>query len=253
MRSLQKRAVVLGLFLTLSMAAYGSVEKFTVYAKAELVEAAAVAESAPGSLEARWRLARACFDAGEFATNNTERAELANRGISAARKAIEFNDTSAAAHYYLGMNLGQLARTKTLGALRLVDQMVVEFSQALALDKYFDHAGPDRNLGLLYRDAPSIGSVGSRPKARRHLQNAAALEPGYPENLLNLAESYQHWGEIDAARKQFKAAQALLPKAREQFSGPAFEPGWADWEKRIEELRIKLDDASKKLAAPSQR
>ena len=60
------------------------------------------------------------------------------------------------------MNLGQLARTEYLGALTLVKQMEQEFKAAGGLDPQFDHAGPKRNLGLLYRDAPgwpvSIGN-----------------------------------------------------------------------------------------------
>ena len=35
------------------------------------------------------------------------------------------------------------------------------FLAALALDKNFDYAGPDRNLGLLYRDAPVLASIDS--------------------------------------------------------------------------------------------
>ena len=62
------------------------------------------------------------------------------------------------------MNLGQLARTRGLSALKLVDQMEREFTRARDLDEHLDWAGPDRNLGLLYGDAPVIGSIGSRTR-----------------------------------------------------------------------------------------
>ena len=65
------------------------------------------------------------------------------------------------------MNLGQLARTELLGALKLVKEMEREFKTAADLDKQFDYAGPERCLGLLYRDAPGWpASIGSRRKAR---------------------------------------------------------------------------------------
>ena len=100
----------------------------------------------------------------------------------------------APAHYYLGMNLGQLARTRGLSALRLVNQMQREFTRARDLDEHFDWAGPDRNLGLLYRDAPAFASIGSRSKAREHLMRAVELAPRYPENRLNLVETYLQLG-----------------------------------------------------------
>ena len=98
------------------------------------------------------------------------------------------------------MNLGQLARTKGLGALKLVNQMEHEFTRARDLDEQLDWAGPDRNLGLLYRDAPAIGSIGSRTKAREHLKRAVELAPQYPENRLNLIEAYLQLGRTATTR-----------------------------------------------------
>jgi hypothetical protein len=68
-----------------------------------------------------------------------------------------------------------------------------EFSLARKLDEHFADAGPDHNLGLLYRDAPALGSIGSRAKARQHLQRAVELAPQYPEKRLNLIEAYLKW------------------------------------------------------------
>jgi tetratricopeptide (TPR) repeat protein len=253
MKALRKG--VAGALLFLALPVFGSEisSPFAAQAETNLAKAASHAAARPDSLEAAWQLARACFDAAEYAENNSERAEIAQRGIEAAKKAMTIKNDSCPAHYYLGMNLGQLARTKTLGALRLVDQMVVEFSRARELDERFDYAGPDRNLGLLYRDAPSIASVGDRAKARRHLQRAVLLEPNYPENRLNLAESYQQWGENEPAAKQLNALTALLPQAREKLVGPEFGSAWADWDKRLEAVKAKAHDRQKKLSAPSQR
>ena len=142
---------------------------------------------APDEATAAWQFARACFDLADLATNKTERASLAEQGIAACQQAIARESNSAPAHYYLGMNLGQLARTKGLSALKLVTQMQREFTRARDLEEQLDWAGPDRSLGLLYRDAPAIGSIGSRSKAREHLKRAVELAPRYPENRLNLA------------------------------------------------------------------
>src|ERR1051325_6954299 len=100
--------------------------------------------------EAAWGFARACFDRADFATNDLERAALAEQGIAASRRAIQLQTNSAAAYYYLGLNLGQLAQTKLLGAIKLIEQMEAAWKQAIELDEKFDYAGPHRSLGLLY-------------------------------------------------------------------------------------------------------
>ncbi|MEY4385648.1 MAG: hypothetical protein RLY20_931 [Verrucomicrobiota bacterium] len=200
--------------------------------------------------EANWQFARACFDWAEFATNDIQRAGLADLGIKASRALIARSSNSVQGHYYLGMNLGQLARTKSLGALRLVDQMEVEFKLARNLDEKFDFAGPDRNLGLLYLEAPSIGSIGSRSKAKTHLQRAVELAPEFPDNQLNLAEARLRWKDSEAARKEVEALEAALPKAREQFSGPTWAGAWKDWDRRLNKLREQLQSPGRKATSP---
>ena len=153
-----------------------------------------------------------------------QRAALAEQGIAACRQAIARESNSAPAHYYLGMNLGQLAQTKGLGALRLVNQMEREFTPGARAGRAVRLRGPDRNLGLLYRDAPAIGSVGSRSKAREHLERAVELAPQYPENRLNLIEAYLKWGERNerparAGGARSKSGPARGPTSRRGVGG----------------------------------
>lgn len=200
--------------------------------------------------ESAWQFARACFDWAEFATNDTQRAQLAQLGIKASRAVLAQNSNSLQGRYYLGMNLGQLARTKSLGALPLVDQMEVEFKIARTLDEKFDFAGPDRNLGLLYFEAPSIGSIGSRSKARIHLQRAVELTPEFPENRLNLAEARVRWRDREGARREVDALEAGLTQAHASFTGDAWAAAWIDWERRLQKLRTQLQAAPKPVSSP---
>jgi hypothetical protein len=202
------------------------------------------------NVQAAWQFGRACFDLAEVATNNTEQAEIAQLGIEVCRQATARDSNSAPAQYYLGMNLGKLAQTKGLGALKLVRQMERVFTAARELDEKFDYAGPDRNLGLLYRDAPSIGSIGNRTKARQHLQSAVTLAPHYADNGLNLIEAYLKWGDLNSAMRELKALEALLPDARKKLSGPAWASAWNDWNSRLDKCRKKLQDAGKSLQSP---
>jgi len=198
-----------------------------------------------------WEFARACFDFADFATNDAERAVIARQGIAACRQFIAREPESAPAHYYLAMDLGQLARTKTLGALKMVREIEREFKTAAELDGHFDYAGPERGLGLLYRDAPGWPvSLGSRHKARQWLEHAAELAPHYPENHLNLDESYFQWHDQTSASRELEALDMLWPGARTNFVGKAWERSWDDWSARRDAVRKRLSEISKPLNSP---
>ncbi len=218
-------------------------------AQLAFAERQAVYQKEPQSAEAAWRFACACFDLAEFSTNRAQRAELAGKGITACRESLSQNTNCAQLHYYLGLNLGQLARTKTLGALKLVNEMEREFLLASQLDPNFDYAGAERSLGLLYRDAPALGSIGSRVKSRQHFLRALDLAPDYPENRLNLLESELKWNERIEARAQVKLFEDGLPKARALFGGPTWSADWADWDNRLAAARKKLEEPAR-LAPP---
>ena len=147
------------------------------------------------------------------------------------------------------MNLGQLARTKTLGALKIVDEMEREFKMARALDEHFDHAGPDRNLGLLYLEAPRIASIGNRSKARQHLLKAVELAPDYPDNRLNFGEACLRWGDYHLAKRELEALEEIWPSSRAKFSGPDWEASWLDWEQRLKWLREKVEEQAEDVPA----
>ncbi len=192
-----------------------------------------------------WQLGRAAFDWAEFATNDTQRATIAREGIAACRQLTARQPDLAAGHYYLAMNLGQLARTKLLGALPIVEEMESEFIRAAALDARFDYAGADRSLGLLYFDAPGWPtSVGSRSKARLHLERAVKLSPDYPDNRLCLIEVYLKWGDKEGIQRELLKLEELLPKARLKLVGEAWDVNWADWNLRWKKIREKTRSAS---------
>jgi hypothetical protein len=220
--------------------------------RAEAIYRAAQAEyeSSPTNSATALEFAHACFDWAEFAVKDSQRAHLADEGIAASHVVLAANTNSASGHYYLGMNLGQLARTKSLGALALVDDMEAEFKAARALDEHLDHAGPDRNLGQLYYEAPSIASIGSRSKARTHLRRALELAPDYPENRLNWIEACIHWHDTKSAREELETLEAGLAAARQKYAGPAWAAAWVDWDKRLEAVRTKLRPTHPVVTSP---
>jgi tetratricopeptide (TPR) repeat protein len=199
-------------------------------------------ESNPNDDQAAWQLGRACFDRAEFPRDSAERASLANEGMAACRKVIARQTNLAAGHYYLAMDMAQLARTKLLGALPLLSEMENEWKTALALDEKMDYAGPDRYVGLLYRDAPGWPvSLGDNSKARRHLLRAVELSPNFPENHLNLIESYLAWNETGAATRSLEKLRLLWPAARKEFAEEYWEESWKDWNQRLAKIQARLN------------
>ncbi|MBI3851333.1 MAG: hypothetical protein HY298_13815 [Verrucomicrobia bacterium] len=217
------------------------------------LEAQALYKREMNQPDAAWHFARACFDWADLATNHTQRAEIAELGIAAGRQAVARDPISAAAHYYLAMNLAQLAQTKKLGALKIVEEMEREFKAARDLDSRFDFAGPERNLGLLYRDAPGWPlSIGNRNKARQHLQKAVELSPDFPDNQLNLLEAYLSWGEKKAVQAQLEKVEKVLTTARKQFTGVEWTSSWADWDQRWEKIKSKVTETTKPVESPKR-
>lgn len=189
----------------------------------------------PDEAAAACQLGRASYDWAEFATNADQRAAVARTGIAACRQLLARAPDSAPGHYYLAMDLGELAEAEapSIAAYKLIKEIEREFKAASELDEKLDYAGPARCLGLLYRDAPIWPiSIGSKRKAREWLDRAAALAPDFPENQLNLAESDVRWHQAAEAESALKKLAATWPAARTNLTGEAWEASWADWTAR---------------------
>lgn len=241
MRNVSASVLQCGLALLCSAVLAAPSETFVAYAEKEYRAGLAKHEAEPNNVEATVQFARATFDRAEFAANSTERAQLAEPAIDACEHMLIANDNNAALHYYLAMNLGELARTKGIGALKLVRQMEKEFARAAELNSDLDYAGPDRNLGELYLEAPGWPtSIGNRSKARQHLMRAVQLAPDYPDNHLSLIEYYVKTGDDSGAQREAKTYFELLPKARERFTGEEWASSWADWDARWQKVESRL-------------
>jgi hypothetical protein len=191
-----------------------------------------------GNTTSAWKFAEACFEWAEFARDSDQRAALAHEGVAAAKFAAEMAPNDPAGHFFLAMNKGQLARTKSIGALSLVKEMETSLLLSIKLDAKFDNAAAERSLGLLYLNAPGWpASIGSRSKARKHLERAVELVPDYPTNLLTLMDAYVHWEDAEALHSAMNRYRRLIPLAKEKYQGPLWENSWKDWEERWAKIR----------------
>jgi tetratricopeptide (TPR) repeat protein len=120
----------------------------------------------------------------------------------------------------------------------MVKEVEREFQKARELDEQFGYAGAERCLGELYFKAPGWPmSVGSRSKARKHLERAAELAPDFPENRLLLAEAYLKWRDKKPLARELEALQQLWPAARTNLAGADWAADWSDWQPRFDKLR----------------
>jgi hypothetical protein len=192
------------------------------------------------SITAAVEVARAAFTWADFPMRDEQREAIARQGIDAAKHVITKDPNNAAARYWLSLNIGQLARTKMLSALSLVKDMARELLHARDLDEHVDYAGPDRSIGLLYRDAPGWPtSIGDKKRARAHLERAVKLHPEFPENQLCLLETYEKWGERGNFEERVRAAERVIAEARARFKGREWEYTWADWDRRFNEMKVR--------------
>ncbi|MEI8288053.1 MAG: hypothetical protein WCH99_01160 [Verrucomicrobiota bacterium] len=235
------------LLLALALPADGQVstnKTFIARAEKEFLLAQQSFRSNTNDLVAAQQLARASFELGELLANDIRLAEIARCGIETCRQWLAIASNSAPGHYYLAINLGELAQAQapSLTAYRLVHEVEREFLAAAALDVHIDYAGPARCLGLLYRDAPGWPlSIGSRRKAREWLVRAAALAPEFPENQLNLAETYLKWRQKEEAGNSLANLAAVWPAAQTNLTGIRWEKDWFDWKQRRVSVQTEFD------------
>jgi hypothetical protein len=233
--------IFLGITLLVSLPTYAGEEHDFVAEAEAAYRAAQNIYSTNQSAQAGIDAARTAFDYADLAPNDTIRETVANNGITAARTVIASDTNSAPAHYYLALDIGQVARTKMLGALKLLTEMERELKTVVQLDPKFDYAGAYRTLGVLYLEAPGWPtSVGSKTKARANLEKALELAPEDPDNHLSYMEALAKWREWKTLTEKLSDYKAIIPAAKQKFTGPDWNYEWHDWAKREQAIQAKL-------------
>ena len=214
-------------------------DRFRAHAEKVLAAAQKRYQTEPTNSVAAWEMGRACFGLVTVLEDRKEMERIINEGIAACRVSVALDSTSAAGHYYLAITMGKLADLKrNLAAYGMVKEVEREFHKARELDERFCYAGPDRCLGELYFKAPGWPlSVGSRSKARKHLERATELAPDFPDNRLLLAEAYLKWHDKKLLAWELEALERLWPAARTNFAGANWAVDWTDWQPRFDKLR----------------
>jgi hypothetical protein len=144
------------------------------------------------------------------------RDQLAADAIQNAQGCLERAPQSAACLYYEGVALGLRARAHPLQASEALKSMLDALSSAEAADPAYDQAGPARVKALVLIKAPAWPLGPGDPEAGlAAASRAVALRPGYPPNVLALAEALAKTGDphgaLDAYRRARDLIQAIAP------------------------------------------
>lgn len=211
-------------------------------------------EAAPQDATVALALARLTGELAEHIKSSPQRAALAEEGIAAAQAALTVCPTNAAALCMLGKNLGQLARTRSLGALRLVPQMEAAWLSAAALEPGVERASPHRLLAMLYSNAPGWPlSIGNRALSRTNFAQAVALAPEFPENWLVYFEACLSWEDYKTARSLTPGITNALRQIPKHFTGPDWAWRAQFWERRWQAGIKRLETAERRAINPTHR
>lgn len=177
-------------------------------ALAKLEQALAANED---SYSAYWRMARLEYWIGDHTPGNDAKKPIFQKGIEAAKKAIELGPDKADGHFWLGVNYGVYGEAKgVLKSLALVKPIKAEMNRVLAIDPTYDRGGADRVLGRVYHEVPGIAG-GSEKKSLEHLLKAVEYGPRVGLNLLYIADTYLSLGRVEDARKALQTIVDMEP------------------------------------------
>jgi tetratricopeptide (TPR) repeat protein len=192
----------------------------------------------PRNYDAAWQWARSAFWLADAAGSKKDRrAWFAGKGAEHAARAIAIDTARVEGHYYRGLDLGYLARTRTFGAVELVTPIFKEAQAAVAADEKYDHAGPLRLLGGVLINAPGWpASVGDPDEGADRLARAVALAPDYPLNHLYYGEALIKVGKLAEAEEQLLEAQRLVAVPEHAWMQPRVQ---AEVDEQLARLRAK--------------
>jgi virulence-associated protein VapD len=117
----------------------------------------------PGSFQANWMAAKACWFYGMYAqelylSDWKDICRLyGKKGMAYAEKAIALNPESVEGHFWYGMNVGIYSDSVSMISVLfegLKSKVQNSFETAYQYDKYYDHGGPIAALGRFWAVLP---------------------------------------------------------------------------------------------------
>ena len=169
----------------------------------------------------------------ERADSRSDRRRHRKAGLEAATRALALEDGHPSALMWWTAHRGAEATAlNPFAAICIAEEVERTMTKLLNLAPEHDHGAADRVLGRLYHLAPSSLSVGSKAKARKHLEAAMKRAPHFPGNQLFYAEFLL---SEDGDCKKARALAQEVADAKEK-SAKAFPLDADAWQRAASEL-----------------
>ena len=156
------------------------------------------------SVTASWKLAMSCYWLGKEQTDSATKLKTFQKGIDAAKRAIQFDDKSVECHYWLGVCYGKYGETKGIvNSIGLLPHIKKEMNRVIELDETYGHGGAYVVLGRMYNKVPGALGGGNK-KSLECLEKAKKLDKGHLLTYLFLADTLVDMDRKDEAVKALK-------------------------------------------------
>jgi hypothetical protein len=143
--------------------------------------------------------------------DSAERTRLLAAATTSAQQCLAKAPNNAACPYAQAQVLGLTAREHPVEAVARLKEMLASLAKAEALDPALDHAGPARLTAVvLLRAPPWPLGPGDVDAATDAAQRAVKRDPGYPPNLIALAQAQSKSAGVAQARTTFNQAQQAV-------------------------------------------
>lgn len=122
-------------------------------------------------------------------------------GRALARQALaEDPDQPAALLWWTAHRGAQATALNPFQAVKVAREIEQTLLRLRAVAPAYDSSAADRVLGIVYQVAPAVVSIGSKEKARTHLNAALGRHPEHPGNLLSAARFLLENGDCPKAK-----------------------------------------------------
>jgi hypothetical protein len=185
--------------------------------------------------ESAWKQARADYWLGTHEPAKDARRAALERGLEAARAAVQAAPRRAEGHFWLAANMGALAESFGLRmGLRYRGDIRRELETVLELDPAFQLGSADRALGRWYYKVPGLFG-GSKKKSEEHLRRSLTYHPTSHASLFFLAETLI---SMDRDTEALTALDQLLAAPVTQ----GWEPEDREFKEKARELAEEIRD-----------
>lgn len=149
----------------------------------------------------------------EASEDGGQRDRYREQGRALAKRALaEDPEQPAALLWWTAHRGSQATALNPFQAVKIAREIEQTLLRLRAVAPGYDSSAADRVLGIVYQVAPAVVSIGSKEKARTHLNAALARHPEHPGNLLSAAKFLLENGDCPKAKRlsrQVLASSAL--------------------------------------------